>query len=191
MVGTMVASSWSLFLRGLLALVFAGFTLAWPGLSLDVLITFFGVFTLISGFTAIGAAVQTWNRQSKPWALLLNGIISILAGLIAIFRPFLALEAIIYVVGAWAIIMGITEIMLAIELRKQIANEWMLILGGVISILFGLSLLIFPFGGLLAAVWLIATFAIIYGIVLIALAVRLRQWTAPANRLDNTKPAVL
>ena len=181
MASLMAGSSWSLFLRGLLALVFAGITLAWPGLTLDVLITFFGVFTLISGFSAVGAAVQTWNRQPKPWALLLNGIVSILAGLIAIFRPFLALEAIIYVVGAWAIIIGITEIMLAIELRKHVANEWMLIVGGVVGILFGLSLLIFPLGGLLAAVWLIATFAIIYGIALIALAVRLRSWSQTAK----------
>jgi uncharacterized membrane protein HdeD (DUF308 family) len=104
----------------------------------------------------------------------LTGILGIAAGLIAMFWPGITALVLIMFIGAWAIVRGVMEILAAIQLRKQIEGEWLLVLAGVLSVLFGLGVLIFPGTGALALIWLIAIYAIAIGIVMIMLALRLR-----------------
>jgi uncharacterized membrane protein HdeD (DUF308 family) len=84
-------------------------------------------------------------------------------------------------IGAWALVHGIFEIIGAIQLRKEIDNEWMLILGGVLSVLFGLLVMIAPGAGALGLIWVIASYSILFGVLFIGLALRLRKHTHPAG----------
>jgi uncharacterized membrane protein HdeD (DUF308 family) len=102
-------------------------------------------------------------------------MLGIVAGLVTFFLPGISAVVLILVIGAWAVVCGIFEIIGAIQLRKEIDNEWLLILSGIVSVLFGLGVLIFPGAGALALIWLIATFAIAFGILWIVLAFRLRK----------------
>jgi uncharacterized membrane protein HdeD (DUF308 family) len=162
---------WSFALRGTLALLFGIGALSYPGLTLVILIVFFGIYALIDGITAILMAIG-----EKKWpTYLLIGVISMVAGLIAIARPGATALALLFVIGVWALIKGITEIVAAIQIRKEVEGEWTLALSGVISILFGLFVLARPGAGALALVWLIAVYAFAHGILDLMLGFKLRR----------------
>ena len=108
--------------------------------------------------------------------VLLEGIAGIAIGVISIFWPGITTFALLYFIAAWAIITGIFEIMAAVELRREISNEWFLIISGALSVAFGLLLVAFPGQGALAVIWLIGAYALLFGVLLIALAFQLRSW---------------
>jgi uncharacterized membrane protein HdeD (DUF308 family) len=78
-------------------------------------------------------------------------------------------------IGAWALVHGIFEIIGAIQLRKEIDNEWLLILGGIISVLFGIGVMLAPGAGAVALIWVIGAYAIVIGVLFVALALRLKK----------------
>jgi uncharacterized membrane protein HdeD (DUF308 family) len=127
-----------------------------------------GVFAIISAFTN-RAGPERW------WVLLLEGLVGIAAGIITFLLPGVATIVLIYVIAFWAILTGVFEISAAIRLRKEIQGEWMLALGGILSIVFGMLLLFFPTAGELTVTWLIGIYAILFGIVLLGLGLRLRR----------------
>lgn len=171
MLNDIVDGWWSFALRGTLALLFGIGALSYPDITLLVLIIFFGIYALIDGITAILMAIG-----EKKWPVyLLIGVISMLAGLVAIARPGATALALLFVIGVWALVKGIGEIVAAIQLRKEIEGEWALALGGVISILFGLFVLARPGAGALALVWLIAVYAFAHGILDLMLGFKLRR----------------
>ena len=162
---------WSFALRGTLALLFGIGALSYPGLTLLILIIFFGIYALIDGITAILMALG-----EKKWPVYVAiGVISMLAGLVAIARPGATALALLFVIGVWAMVKGIGEIVAAIQLRKEIEGEWVLALSGVLSILFGLFVLARPGAGALALVWLIALYAFAHGILDLLLGFKLRR----------------
>ncbi len=165
---------WALLIRGIAAVLFGILALAVPGLTLRVLIALFGAYALIDGIFSIVAAVRAIGRHGRFGWLLFEGIVGVIAGILAFVLPGLTALVLLYVIGAWAIITGIMEIVQAIELRRVIRNEWLLILGGAASVIFGVLLFLFPGAGALAVVWLIGAYAIIFGALLIALSLRLR-----------------
>ena len=164
-----------LLLRGIAAVVFGVLAFVWPGLTLLTLVILYGVFAIIDGVLALVAAFGRTAREVPRWWLVLTGIVDIAAGLIAMFWPGITAFVLIIFIGAWAIVRGIMEIIAAIQLRKEIEGEWLLILAGVLSVLFGLGVLIYPGAGALALAWLIAIYAIAIGAVMIVLALRLHQ----------------
>jgi uncharacterized membrane protein HdeD (DUF308 family) len=165
---------WLLVLRGVLAVIFGIMAFIWPGLSLAVLILLFGAYVFVDGIFAVGAALTRVGRQPRWWAMLLEGILGIIAGIVTFFWPGITALALLTIIGVWAIIGGVFEIAAAIQLRQQIDNEWMLVLSGALSILFGLFVLIFPGAGALSLIWLIASYALVFGILLIAVGIRMR-----------------
>lgn len=170
-----MAENWWLFLlRGVLAILFGIAAIAWPGMTLLTLAIIFGVYAIIDGVMSLMAAVRGDGRMPRWW-LTVVGIAGVLAGLIAIFWPDITVLLLITFMGAWFVIRGIFEIIGAFALRREIDNEWTLVLGGVVSVLFGLIILIAPGGGALALAWLIGTIAIVGGIMFIGLALRLRR----------------
>jgi uncharacterized membrane protein HdeD (DUF308 family) len=171
---------WALALRGLVALLFGILTFVWPGLTLAVLVLLFGAYVLVDGIFAIIAALKAPKGSERWWVLLLEGIVGVLVGALTFFWPGLTALALLYFIAAWAIITGVLEIIAAIKLRKSISNEWLLVLSGVLSMLFGLVLMIMPVAGALAVVWLIGVYAVLFGLLLLALAFRLRKWGATA-----------
>lgn len=166
---------WALALRGVLAILFAVVTFLWPGITLGALVLLFGVYAFIDGVLAIIAAVRAVKGHRRWGALLFEGIVGILAGICAFLIPGITLAFLIFLVAAWAIITGVFEIVAAIRLRRNIPQEWLLILMGVVSIIFGFLIYRAPIAGAVVIVWWLAAYALIFGIMLLALAFRLRR----------------
>ena len=166
---------WALALRGLAAIVFGVLAFVWPGLTLWALVLLFGAYMLVDGIFAIVAAVRAAGREARWWLLLVEGVLGVLAGLVAFLLPGITALALLYLVAAWAIFTGILQIVGAVRLRREIEGEWALILGGVLSVIFGVLLAVLPGPGILALVWLIGAYAVVSGVLLIVLAFRVRN----------------
>ena len=167
---------WLLALRGLAAMVFGVLAFVWPGITLWALVLLFGAYMLVDGIFAIVAAVRAAGREARWWLLLIEGVLGVLAGLVAALWPGLTALALLYFIAAWAIFTGILEIAGAIRLRREIEGEWALGLSGALSLLFGVLLVVIPApAGLLSLVWLIGAYALAFGVLLLVLAFRVRR----------------
>lgn len=173
---------WVLAVRGLFGIAFGILAFVWPGLTLGALVVVFGAYALVDGIFALVAAVRVAGAQGRWWPLLLESLVSIAAGVLTFVWPGITALALLFVIAAWAIVTGVFEIVAAVRLRKEISDEWALGLSGAASVIFGFWLLIFPGAGALAVVWLIGIYAIVFGVLLLMLAFRLRgmQEMAPA-----------
>ena len=166
---------WLLLLRGIAAILFGVLAFIWPGLTLVTLVLMFGAFALVDGAIMLGAAFSGAAKPMPSWWLVLVGLLGIAAGIVTFLWPGMSAILLILFIGAWAVAHGIFEIVGAIQLRKEIENEWMLILGGIISVIFGIIVLIAPGAGALALVWWIAIYSIVFGVMFVAFALRLRR----------------
>lgn len=166
---------WLILLRGVAAIVFGVLAFLWPGVTLLTLVIFYGAYVLVDGLLALWAAATGGGGMMPRWWLALAGLLGVVAGLLTFFWPGVTALVLIMFIGAWALVRGVFEIVGAIQLRKEIDNEWMLILGGALSVAFGLGVLLLPGAGALALIWLIAAYAIAFGIVTVLLALRLRK----------------
>ena len=173
---TLARNWWALALRGLVAVLFGLACFVWPLPTLMVLVLLYGAYALADGVFAVAAALAGRAQGSHWWALLLEGLLGIAVGVITFFWTDITAVALLYLIAFWAIVTGILEIVAAVRLRAYIAGEWALALSGVLSILFGLLLLIWPGATALALIWVIGAYAILFGILLFALAWRLRTW---------------
>jgi uncharacterized membrane protein HdeD (DUF308 family) len=167
---------WVLLIRGLLAIAFGLMAYAWPGLTLGVLILFFGAYALVDGISSVASAIGGHAAGTPRWPLVLRGVLGIVAGLLTLFAPGITAVALLLYIAVWAILTGIAEIVTAIRLRREIEGEWLLALSGLASVVFGVLLIARPGIGALAVVWLIAAYAIVYGVLLVALAFRARRF---------------
>ena len=172
---------WLLLLRGIAAILFGVLAFAWPGLTLVTLVLLYGAFALVDGVISLIAAFSGSAKPVPTWWLVVVGVLGIAAGVVTFVWPGITAILLILFIGAWAFVHGIFEIIGAIQLRKEIDNEWMLILGGVLSVVFGLIVLFAPGAGALALIWVIAAYSIIFGITFVALALRLRKHSHPAG----------
>lgn len=166
---------WLVLLRGILSVVFGVLAFMWPGLTLVMLVLFYGAFVLMDGVLALIGAFTGRLKPMPTWWLVLVGLAGIAAGIVTFMWPGITAIVLVMFIGAWAVVHGIFEIIGAIQLRKEIDNEWWLILGGVLSVIFGLVVLIAPGAGALGLVWAIAAYSIAFGITWIMLAFRLRK----------------
>jgi uncharacterized membrane protein HdeD (DUF308 family) len=176
---------WSLAVRGLVAILFGLATLALPGLTLSALVLLFGVYALIDGAINIAGAWRASRAHVRWGTLLLQGLAGILAGAITLAWPAITALALIYLIAAWSLVIGLIEIVAAIRLREFLSNEWLLALSGVLSLIFGVLLLVAPLAGALAIALWIGVYALIFGVVLIALGFRVRNW---AKKLSAGEP---
>jgi uncharacterized membrane protein HdeD (DUF308 family) len=165
---------WALALRGLIGLAFGASTLARPAAALAALVLVFGAYAFLDGLFSVIAAVRGSRRDRSWWALLLSGLVGMLAGIGAVALPALTALILLYVIALWAVVTGGLEVTAAVRLREQITGEWRLGLSGVLSILFGVLVMIAPAAGALAVVLVIGAYAAVSGLVLVALALRLR-----------------
>jgi uncharacterized membrane protein HdeD (DUF308 family) len=152
------------------------FGLVWPGLTLLTLIFLWGAYAIVDGALALWEAIAGRRSEIAPrWWLAVVGIAGILAGLMAFAWPGLTALVLLVFIATWAIVIGLLQIWGAIRLRKEIEGEWLLIVSGLLSVVFGIVLLVQPGTGALALVWLIAWFSILVGCLYIVLAFRLRK----------------
>lgn len=166
---------WLVLLRGVVSILFGIAAFAWPGLTVLALALLFGVYALADGALSLVAAVTGSERSTPAWWLALVGLLGIAVGVIAFLWPGKTAFVLVVMIGVWAVMIGIFEIIGAIRLRREIDDEWWLVAAGILAVLFGLALLIAPGAGALALVWLIATYAILAGILMIAFSFRLRS----------------
>jgi uncharacterized membrane protein HdeD (DUF308 family) len=172
-----LAQNWWVFLlRGILAIVVGVLAFVWPGITLISLVLLFGIYAAADGILALASAV-TGHTPMPRWWLAIVGIAGLAAAFMAFTRPDLTLAVLLIVIAAWAIVFGIMEVIGAIQLRKEIDNEWFLILSGIAAVIFGLILLFRPGLGTLALIFAFGTFAIIEGLLLIGFSIRMKGHT--------------
>jgi uncharacterized membrane protein HdeD (DUF308 family) len=164
---------WALALRGLFAVMFGLLTFFIPSITLLALVLLFGVYALLDGIFDI---VSAFRSSTHHWAFVVEGIVGIIVGILTLIWPGITAMVLLYLIAFWAIFTGVLEIVAGIRLRAAIANEVLLILMGILSLLFGLLIIIFPGAGALAIAFWIGAYALIFGIMLIALAFRLRRF---------------
>ncbi len=172
----MMARHWWVFaLRGIAAILFGVLAALWPDLTLVVLVALFAAFALVDGASLLVSLARGDRRARRHgWAVGIMGLLGVVAGIVAILWPDITALALLYVVAFWSILVGVFQLTAAISLRREIQGELWLAAGGVLAILFGVFLAIFPGEGLVSLVWILAAWAILFGISSLLLAFRLR-----------------
>ncbi len=161
-------------MRGAFAVILGIIAFARPGAALTVLVTFFGAYALVDGVFALLAAARWHHVDQRWWLLILEGIIGIGVGIFVFAHPAATALGLVTVIGIWAIVTGIAEIVAATRLHRIIAGEWFLGISGAVSVLFGIALLAVPSAGLLFWIYLMGAYALLFGISLLVAAFRLR-----------------
>jgi uncharacterized membrane protein HdeD (DUF308 family) len=170
----LVRNWWALALRGLAAIVFGLIAFLAPGFMVLWLALLFGAYALVDGVFAIIAGVRAAQRHERWWPFALEGLLSLVVGVVALVMPVAAALALLYLVAVWAIVTGVFRISAAVRLRKEIQGEWLLILNGALSVLLGILIVARPAAGLVTLVWVLGVYAMVYGIILVGLAFKLR-----------------
>ncbi len=174
---------WAFVVRGVLGILFGLLAFFVPGIALLTLVTLFGAWAIADGIFNVAAAVQRSPARRQPWwVLLLAGIVGILAGLLAFFVPGLTALSLLYLIAAWMIVRGILEIAAAVRLRRVIEREWLFIVGGVLSVVVGLALMAFPGAGALAVVLWIGAYALVFGVLIVGVGLKLRRGQRSGRR---------
>jgi uncharacterized membrane protein HdeD (DUF308 family) len=172
--GSLAKNWWLLLLRGLLAVAFGILLFTQPTISVAILITFFGAYALVDGvFSAFSAISQ--RKQKEHWILMLvGGLCGIAIGLITFYSPGITAMVLLFYIAIWAIITGVTQIIMAVKLRDEIQGEFWLGLAGLVSVAFGIYLIYNPSSGLQSVLWILAVYAVLFGFLMIALSLRVK-----------------
>lgn len=166
---------WILLLKGLLLVIFGILSFMNPGITLATLVLWFAIFMMIDGLFSIFGVVINWKTEEDKWLLLAEGALGLVLGFLVYRSPDTFLSFIAFVISFWAIFSGISRIAMAIQLRKEIEGEGWLILSGVLSVIFGILVFAQPAIGIATLMWIMATFAILVGVLLIVLSLKLRK----------------
>jgi uncharacterized membrane protein HdeD (DUF308 family) len=171
---------WLLLLRGVLAILFGICAIAWPGLTIVTLVMLFAAYAFVDGVFDV-VHVIGHHKEIENWGLvLIEGLFGILFGVLTFMTPALTTLVggviIAFYIAAWAIVTGAMRIVMAVRLRKEIEGEWLLGLSGAVSILFGVVIMARPTVGVLAMLYVVAAWAILLGVILIALAIKARKF---------------
>jgi uncharacterized membrane protein HdeD (DUF308 family) len=168
-------SWWSWLLRGIAAVVFGVLAILWPGITFLAFVAMFAAYALIDGVLHLTSAFRAQRGQPR-WLLALQGILGIAVAVLTFMWPGITALALLFLIGAWAIVGGVMRIALAIQLRKVIAGEWLLGLSGVMSIIFGVLVYLVPVAGVVGVAFIVGFYAITLGVVMMSLAFRLRKF---------------
>ncbi len=165
---------WALAVRGVAAILLGLLIFAWPGLSAEIAVTVFGIYFLVQGLATLLTAADLRSAPHRG-SLVFHGLIGIGAGLALILFPGVFLVIVIWVIAFWALVTGILEIGAALNLPQGSGGKWLFGLSGVFSLLIGLLLLSRPGAGVTAVLWLIGIYAVVAGVTMLGLSLRLRS----------------
>ena len=174
-----VVNWWALAIRGIAGILLGIAALAWTSITLVVLIALFAAYLAVDGLFAVIGGVR-----GRSWLLVIEGVIGVVAALVVVRWPGITALVGVYLIAAWAIVTGVLELGAAYLLRRIISNEWILVVGGAVSVLFGVLLAINPTAGLVTIVWLFGAYMILFGSLTLALGLRLRN--APRSLILGT-----
>lgn len=170
---------WAFALRGVVAVLFGITAFVVPGITLAIFLGLFAAYMAIDGGLAIIAAVRAMREHTSFWPLLLEGIADLAAAAIALLWPGITLLALVYLAGAWGIVSGAFLIVGAARIHEPMRGRWLLLLSGVFSAIWGVLLFVWPIAGLLVMTWWIGAYAIVFGVMLVAMGFRLRRMLPP------------
>lgn len=174
MTAILEVSWWSWVLRGVVLILFGGLTVAWPEITLAVLIALFGAIMLVDGAFAFMSALL--NRNQEMWGLfLVAGLLSVGVGIATFAWPGATALVLLYLIAAWAVLVGILFVAGGFRLPHGASGKWLLVLNGLVSAVFGIMLFVWPAAGALALTWLIGLYAILFGLLLAALGLKVRS----------------
>lgn len=176
-IGRITGNWWALALRAVAAIVIGLFALLMPGITLLALVTLFGVYALADGLFAIVAAIRGIHERERWGWMMFEGIVGVIVGLIALFNPAIGALALTWLVAGWALSTGVLEIIAGIRLRKIMRGEWLLLVAGVLSVILAFMIIVRPGLGFVLLVSWVGAYALVSGIVLLAVAFRVRSWT--------------
>ena len=179
---------WMLMLRGAAGILFGLLALLWPGLTLLLLVVMFAAYALIGGIAAVSAAIRHRSIRKDWWIPLLLGLCTIAAGLIAVVAPGVTALVLIAVMGANAIVTGVLDVITGVRLKRRGRTEWLLFVIGILSVLFGIFVLLAPGAGALALVWMISTYAIVTGSLLFVVSLAARNGRDAVLRDEQKTP---
>ncbi len=171
---------WLVALAGLLAIIFGITAILWPQPALQALVILFGVFALVDGMLALVVGIA-----ARWWAPALAGIAGIVFGVLTLAWPNITGLALLCLIAAWAITTGTLEVVASIELRRMIGHDWLLILDGLLSVVVGLLMMAFPGAGVIGLTWLLGAYAILSGVLLMALALDMHDWWKAVEKLEK------
>ena len=157
---------WVLVMRGVMAIAFGVFALVWPQKTIAALVLVFGAIALVDGTFAVVTSIAGRRLTPSWWVLLLQGLLGIGVGVLTLFNPAITAVALLIYIAVWAIGMGVLQVIAAVRLRHDITGEWWLALGGIAGVAFGILLIRNPAAGALALLWLIGSYALVWGVML-------------------------
>ena len=184
---TMARYWWVFLLRGLLAIAFGVIAFTYPGITLAVLVIFFGAYALVDGAFIIGATLANWRHMENHWLPMLQGILGVFVGVLTFRLPAVTALGLLIYIAAWSLATGALEIVAAIELRKVMKGELWLLLSGICSVIFAFLLMLNPFAAAIGLLWLIAVWAVVFGVLLIGLSFKLLRHSGALHQ--SQKPS--
>src|SRR5262245_47224996 len=182
MVANLARNWWLLALRGVIGILFGIGAFVWPESTLTALVLVFGAYVFVDGIFALVAGIGMRRQLSLWWLIVLEGVAGIILGLLTFRSPDITALILLSFIAAWSIVTGIFEIVTALRIRTMIENEWLMILSGVVSIIFGILLIAQPGAGGIAIVWLLGAYALLFGILTLLFAFRLRGMRGTIGR---------
>lgn len=174
MAAILVGNWWALALRGVLAILFALAAFFLPGITATALVLVFGAYAFVDGIFALVAGLRAARHHGRSAPLLIEGVLNLLIGALIFLWPAAALVALVWVIAIWAVVTGVLLIAAGIALIRH-SGEWLLILGGIVSVLLGIVLFFAPGAGIVAISWWLGIYALLFGIALLATAFRIRR----------------
>jgi len=185
----LMRSWWILALRGLVALLCGALALALPGVTTLTLVVLFAAYALVAGGASVAGALRNRRHAKDWWLLLVLGVVSLGAGVLALLQPAVALLALVIVMGANALVTGVLDLALAVRMRRQLHGaEWVLALGGIAALLFGAIVLVMPDAGVFALVGLFGLYAMVSGLLYLALAYRVFMRQRRTSKFSRRGP---
>jgi uncharacterized membrane protein HdeD (DUF308 family) len=169
---------WLVVLRGVLGILFGVIAFAMPILTLFSLTLVYAAYMLVDGTFAIAAAVRAARRRQRWGLLTAEGVVTILAGIVAFIWPGLTIIVFVLLIAAWAVVSGALTIAAAVRMRRR-KGRWLIGLGGLASVIFGMLLVAWPPVGAVVLLWWLGAYAIAFGAILIGAGIRLRSLTPP------------
>jgi uncharacterized membrane protein HdeD (DUF308 family) len=186
MVTDLARSWWLLAIRGVAGILFGIGAFVWPGATLAALVLLFGAYVFVDGIFAVASGISMRRHMSRWWLTVLEGVAGIILGVLTFQSPDTTALVLLTFIAAWSIITGVFEIAMAVQMRKVIANEWLLIGSGILSIAFGIILIALPGPGALSIIWLLGSYALLFGILTLVLSFRLRgMGEKPGRRMTS------
>ena len=158
-----------LVIAGLVGIAVGILALAWPGITLGLLISVFGTYAILDGLSKLLHGLTESSLHGPSWATVVQGFVGVAIGMVAALWPGVTALMLVTFVGAWAIAMGVFDVIEAVRLRHYVTGDWLLGLSGVVSLLFGLFLFAFPVGGVVGLAWLLGIYAMATGVARIVL----------------------